>query len=103
MHAPLHLRNRNDVVTLNVVLVSERMPPQGEQPIEWILLTTLPISTLAETMVIIEYYMTRWMIEIFFKTLKSGCQVEALQFEEMDRRLSCLAVYLRGGAVIYEN
>ena len=85
MSAPLHLRNRNDCVTLNVVVASERNPPQGEQAIEWILLTTLPISTLAEVLTVIEYYMSRWMIEVFFKTLKSGCGVESLQFEEMDR------------------
>jgi hypothetical protein len=34
------------------------------------------------------------MIEIFFKTLKSGCEVESLQFEETSRFESCLAVYL---------
>ena len=79
---------------MNVVFVSERHPPQGEQAIEWILLTTLPISTLAETLTVIEYYTCRWMIEVFFKTLKSGCGVESLQFEEMNRLLPCLAVYL---------
>ena len=81
-------------MTMNVVLVSERNPPQGEQAIEWILLTTLPISTLDEILTIIEYYTCRWMIEVFFKTLKSGCNVESLQFEEMDRLLPCLAMYL---------
>ena len=79
---------------MNVVLVSEVDPPQGEQRIEWILMTTLPISTLNEILTIIEYYTCRWMIEVFFKTLKSGCKVESLQFEEMDRLLSCLGVYL---------
>ena len=94
IRAPLRLRSKNDDVTLNVVLVSERNPPQGEEAIEWILLTTLPSSTSAEIVTIIEYYSCRWMIEVFFKTLKSGCGVESLQFEEMDRWLSCLAVYL---------
>lgn len=94
MNTPKHLRNRKDFVTMNVVLVSERNPPQGEQAVEWILLTTLPISTLAEILTVIEYYTCRWMIEVFFKTLKSGCNVESLQFEEMDRLLPCLAVYL---------
>ena len=94
LRAPLRLRNKNDCMTLNIVLVSERNPPQGEPAIEWVLLTTLPISTLAEIMTVIEYYTSRWMIEVFFKTLKSGCGVESLQFEEMDRLLSCLAVYL---------
>jgi len=94
MNAPKHLRNRNELVPMNVVLVSEVNPPQGEQSIEWILMTTLPISTLNEIITIIEYYTCRWMIEVFFKTLKSGCKVESLQFEDMDRLLPCLAMYL---------
>jgi len=94
MNAPKHLWNRNEIVPMNVVLVSEVNPPQGEQSIEWILMTTLPISTLNEIITIIEYYTCRWMIEVFFKTLKSGCNVESLQFEEMDRLLPCLAMYL---------
>jgi hypothetical protein len=94
MNAPKHLRSRYDPVTMNIVLVAETNPPEGEQAIEWILMTTLPISTLAAVLTVIEYYTCRWMIEVYFKTLKSGCQVESLQFEEMDRLLSCLAVYL---------
>jgi hypothetical protein len=79
---------------MNVVVVSEQNPPDGESPIEWILLTTLPIATLVEVLLVVQYYETRWMIEVFFKTLKSGYKVESLQFEEMDRLLPCLAVYV---------
>lgn len=94
IRVPSHLRHRYEPVAVNVVMVSEPSPPQGESPIEWILLSTLPISTLEEVTAIIEYYETRWMIEVFFKTLKSGCKVESLQFEQMDRLLPCLGVYL---------
>ena len=31
-------------VTLNAVLVREVDPPEGEEPVEWLLLTTLPIG-----------------------------------------------------------
>ena len=92
--APKHLGDKYDSVTLNVVMVSEASPPGSETPVEWILLTTLPIETLEEVLKVIEYYESRWMIEIFFKTLKSGCEVESLQFEEASRFESCLAVYL---------
>jgi len=91
---PKHLRNNFASVSLNVVLVSEPHPPQGEVAIEWILLSTLPIATFEHVRLMIEYYASRWMIEIFFKTLKSGCGVEELRFEKMDRLLPCLAVYL---------
>jgi len=91
---PKHLRGKYEAVTLNVVLVSEPKPPQGEEAIEWILLSTLPIATFEQVLLIIEYYASRWMIEIFFKTLKSGCGIEKLRFEKMERLLPCLAVYL---------
>ncbi len=65
-----------------------------ETAIEWILLATLPIDTLEDVLKVIEYYECRWMIEIFFKTLKSGCKVESLQFEETSRLEPCLGVYL---------
>ena len=81
-------------VTINAVMVREVDPPQGEEPIEWILLTTLPISTLAEVLHVIQYYTVRWMIEIYFRTLKSGCRIEERRFETLPRMLACTAVYV---------
>lgn len=91
---PSPLRSRYGSATMNVVVVSEISPPPGEEPVEWILVTTLPIATWKQVLAVIEYYECRWMIEVFFKTLKSGCKVESLQFEEMDRLLPCLGVYV---------
>jgi hypothetical protein len=81
-------------VTVNVVVVSEPSPPPGETPVEWILVTTLPIDTAEQVRLIVEYYCVRWCIEIFFRTLKSGCRIERRRFEYMDNILPCLAVYL---------
>jgi hypothetical protein len=81
-------------VTVNVVLVSEVNPPPGDEPVEWLLLTSLPIDTVEQVRQIIQYYCVRWMIEVFFRVLKSGCRVEERLFEYMDRLLTCLAVYM---------
>ena len=81
-------------VTVNVVLVSEVNPPPDDQPVEWLLLTSLPIDSLEQVRQIIQDYCVRWMIEIFFRVLKSGCRVEERLFEYMDRLLTCLAVYV---------
>ncbi len=94
IHVPGPLRSKYESVPMNVVSLVEKNPPSGEVPVEWILLTTLPLDTLEQVFEVIGYYETRWMIEVFFKTLKSGCKVESLQFETMDRLLPCLAVYL---------
>jgi hypothetical protein len=81
-------------VTVNVVLVREPNPPPGEPPVEWILVTTLPINTLKQVRTIVEYYCVRWCVEVFFRTLKSGCRIERRRFEHIDRVLPCLGVYL---------
>jgi hypothetical protein len=80
-------------MTVNAVLVEERDPPVGETPIQWILITTLPINTFDQIQLIIDYYKIRWQIEVYFKTLKSGCRVEERYFERIDRLLNCFAVY----------
>jgi hypothetical protein len=81
-------------VTVNVVLVSEQNPPPGDEPVEWLLITSLPIDEIEQVRQVIQYYCVRWMIEVFFRVLKSGCRVEERQFEQIDRLLACLAVYL---------
>ncbi len=81
-------------VAVNVVLVSEINPPAGDVPVEWLLLTTLPIDTVERVRQIVKYYSVRFMIEVLFRVLKSGCRVEERRFEHIDRLLSCVAVYL---------
>ena len=81
-------------VTINVVLVSEMDPPEDDVPVEWVLLTSLPVDEIEQVQKVIRYYCARWMIEVFFRVLKSGCRVEDRRFEHIDRFLSCLAVYM---------
>jgi hypothetical protein len=82
------------VACVNVVLVREISPPAGEEPIEWMLLTSLPITTADRVQLVVKYYCARWEIEIFFRILKSGCGVERLQLEKSERMQNCVAVYL---------
>jgi hypothetical protein len=81
-------------VGVNVVFVREVDPPAGDEPVEWILLTSLAIDTVDQVAWIVRYYCARWMVEVLFKTSKSGCRVEERRFEHIDRLLPCLAVYL---------
>jgi hypothetical protein len=82
------------VVSVNVVLVREVNPPENDVPVEWMLLTSLPLNHVEQVRQVIEYYCVRWMVEVFFRTLKSGCRAEQRRFETLDRQLRCLAVYL---------
>jgi hypothetical protein len=81
-------------VAVNVVLVRESNPPAGEEPIEWMLFTTLPIDTPEQVQTVVTYYCIRWQIELLFRTLKSGCRIERRRFEHVDRILPCLGVYV---------
>jgi len=81
-------------VTLNIVLAEETNPPNGAIPVQWLLVTTLPIDHAEQVQKIVSYYTIRWQIEIYFRTLKSGCRIEDRQFETLERILNCLAVYM---------
>jgi len=94
MKAPYRKGQKLSNVKLNAVSVSETNPPEGEPPVEWLLLTSLPIGTFEEACIVIEYYCCRWQIEIYFRVLKSGCKVEELQFESAERFIPCLTMYM---------
>jgi hypothetical protein len=80
-------------VRVHVVLVREVHPPADDEPVEWLLVTTLPITSAEAVKAVIHKYTVRWMIEIVFRTLKSGCRIEERRFETVDRVEVCLAVY----------
>jgi hypothetical protein len=51
--------------TVNVALVQELDPPAADVPVEWILLTSLPIDTIEHVREVVDYYCVRWMVEVF--------------------------------------
>ena len=59
---------------INVILVKEETPPDGEEPIVWLLLTSLPIDRFAEVLRVVDYYTCRWQIEVYFRVFKIGCR-----------------------------
>jgi hypothetical protein len=94
LRAPWRPDRKLPSISVNAVLVREIDPPAGEAPVEWLLLTSLPIDDAEQVRCVIQYYCVRWLIEVFFRTLKSGCRVEQRRFETLDRLLPCVAVYL---------
>lgn len=90
---PPHARSTLPAITHRVVLVEEVGGPGDGTDVSWLLLTTLPIDTIEQVLQVIDYYVARWSIETYFRTLKTGCQVEELQLETKSRLLNCLAFY----------
>lgn len=81
-------------LTVHAVLVEELSPPPDEPAIRWLLITTLPIDNSEQIQRVIQYYCVRWQIEVYFRTLKSGCRIEQRRLETLDRTLNCLAVLM---------
>jgi hypothetical protein len=90
---PPHARSSLPSVTYNVVLVEEVNGPNDGTDVTWLLITTLPIDSIEDILRVIDYYVARWVIEVYFRVLKTGCRVEEIQLETTDRLKNCLAFY----------
>ena len=66
-----------------MVEVVELQPPEGHEPVHWRLLTSLPIHSAADALRVVDIYRKRWLIEEYFRTLKTGCSAEARQAESL--------------------
>ena len=81
-------------LALHVVHVREVDAPADADPIEWTLLTTEPIATPEQMWAIVDAYRARWLIEEYFKTLKTGCSLEKRQNESLHALENVLGLYL---------
>ena len=79
-------------IHLNIVHVVERDPPEDEEPVSWVLATTLPLNTTEEVEAVVDAYRARWLIEEWFKALKTGCAYEKRQLESLDALLTVFAL-----------
>jgi hypothetical protein len=63
-------------IDLWVVHLIEPDPPAGIEPLKWLLLTNVPTTTDAEALERARWYSARWGIEVFHRTLKTGCRIK---------------------------
>jgi hypothetical protein len=85
-------RSKLHPVALWAIWAREINAPDKAEPLEWMLLTTLPITDVQQACQKIEWYSRRWGIEVYHRTLKSGCQIEQRQLRSADRIEACLAI-----------
>ena len=78
---------------MNLVRITEINPPNGQEPIEWVLATSLAINSVSDAMTIVEYYIQRWKIERFHYVLKSGMGAERIQQRTYERIKPVLLIY----------
>jgi len=80
-------------ITLWAVQVCEVEPPAEGEPIEWLLFTTVAVETADDAIERVQWYSCRWGIEVWHRILKSGCHLEARQWQKAERLRRALALY----------
>ena len=99
-YAPIHIPSpQNDPRTaghpgilLWAVLVREENPPEGEEALEWMLLSSEAVSDEASALRVIGWYRCRWVIEEWHRALKEGLRLEESKLDDGAdiRRLSAI-------------
>jgi hypothetical protein len=90
---PIGKQKRYPVLELTVIHAAERGAPKGRKPIEWKLITDLPVRGRAEAIEKINWYAMRWKIELFHKVLKSGCKAEESKLRTAERLANLMALF----------
>ena len=81
-------------VQASCIVAKEMEPAAGDKPVEWRLLTNLPVQSLEQAARMIDWYRSRWEIEMFFHVLKNGCRIEALQLGSIEKIERALVLYM---------
>jgi hypothetical protein len=86
--------SQTPTVSLWAVHVFEPNPPRGDVPIEWMLVTSETIQTAEEATAVVDHYRARWLIEDYFKALKTGCAFEKRQLMTFAGLVRALALFV---------
>ena len=79
-------------VTLWAIYASEQPDESNNDPVDWMLLSTVETTQPAEALTRIQWYAKRWGIEVYHRIFKSGCKVERRQLGTASRLKNCLAI-----------
>ena len=93
LKVPKRVTTSQQSLQVQVVEVFEPAPPDGHEAVHWLLLTSLPVTTLAQAHQVVQWYTYRWLIERFHYVLKSGCKLEERQLQTEARLERLLAVF----------
>lgn len=87
-------RSRIKSLDVNVVRVWEPNAPEGEKPVEWLLITSEPIETTEDLERVVDIYRARWLIEEYFKSIKTGCAFKKRQLASLETLQQALGVLI---------
>jgi hypothetical protein len=89
-----HSDSRTPTLSVWTVHVFEPNPPSGQTPIEWMLFTSEPVETIDDATAVVDHYRARWLVEDYFKALKTGCAFEKRQLTTFDGLVRALAIFI---------
>lgn len=92
LNPPKRLSIQTPDLKMSAVCVSEKHCPTGVEPIEWMLLTNLEVNDIEQAFEKVKWYTLRWRIEMFFKVLKSGFNVEKCRLSDAQRLIRYLTL-----------
>ncbi len=80
---PPRMQEKSDLrpIVVEVVHVWEPQPPEGVEPLEWMLLTSVAIQSVDQAWERVEWYRMRWIVEDYHQGLKTGCRLEQRQLQ----------------------
>ena len=94
------LRHLPESLPLNLVDVREVDPQTGTEPLHWRLLTTHSVANAEQAWRIVDWYKQRWLIEQFFRVLKTqGFRLEDSQVATADRLLKLVAIAAKAAVI----
>jgi hypothetical protein len=85
-------RASKEPLTVWVIRVWEEQARDAEEPLEWILVTSVPTTTLEHAWERVEWYRHRWLVEDYHQCLKSGCRIEQRQGPPVDGLIRLLGL-----------
>jgi Transposase DNA-binding/Transposase Tn5 dimerisation domain len=92
LNPPKRLSSTLPNLAMSAIYVRETEPPAGEPPLEWMLLTNLPIENFDQAYEKVQWYCLRWRIEMYHKVLKSGFRIEHCRLGEAQRLIRYVTV-----------
>jgi len=84
LRPPAHSRSKPPLSVWILRVWEADPPPDVEEPLEWLLLTSVPTLTVASAWERAEWYTCRWLVEDYHQCLKTGCSLEQRHLQTYD-------------------
>jgi hypothetical protein len=93
VNPPIGKHKRYPALSLTVIYAQERGKAKDRDPIDWKLVTDLPVTNRYEAIEKLDWYSMRWKIETFHKVMKSGCKAEESKLRSAERLTNLMAIF----------